>query len=88
MSDFGARPFCQLAILSNNKIFLYGKEGKLEGATTFSIMILSIMGLFATLSIFCSIEHHNAECCYAECRDYLNVTSDIMPSVMAPVPIR
>jgi hypothetical protein len=46
---------------------MYGlvKVNVLQGATTFSIMTFSIMGLIATLGI--GIECHYAECHYAEC---------------------
>ncbi len=44
------------------------------------------MGLATTLSIDIqhnSFEFHYAECCYAECHDYLNVMlSVIMPNVI------
>ena len=60
--------------------------------TTFSITTLSIMGLVTTLSIDIqhnSIECHDAECCYDECRDYLNVMlSVIMLNVIMPSGIR
>ncbi len=51
-------------------------NGHKLGATTFSIMALSIttlsiMGLVPTLSI--DIQHNSIECHYPECRDYLNV---------------
>jgi hypothetical protein len=75
------------------------------GATTFSIttlyiMTLSIKGSFATLGMnntqHTSIECRYAECCYAECRDYLNVMlrvvrpcvimlNVVMLSVVAPL---
>jgi hypothetical protein len=64
--------------------------------TTFSIKILSIMGLFAAFSITTfiimtlSTESHHAECRYVECRNDLNVMlnvfmlSAVMLSVVAP----
>jgi hypothetical protein len=41
-----------------------------KGATTLSIMTLSIMGLVTTLSI--DIQHNSIECRYAEGHDNLN----------------
>jgi hypothetical protein len=64
-----------------------------KGATTFTITTLSIMGLFATLSIndikHTSIECRDAEFRYAECQDFLNIMlgvvmlNAVMPSVVA-----
>jgi hypothetical protein len=52
-------------------------KAKSDRIIVFSITTLSIMGLVKTLRIndtqHNSNECHNAERCYAECRDYLNV---------------
>jgi hypothetical protein len=50
-------------------------QTELEGATTFSITTLSITTL-STMAL--SIESQNAGCCYAVCREYLNVMLNVV----------